>query len=67
LNENRAIVNLANRYGIQIERIEDGFIRSVGLGSDFVRPSSLILDRRGIYFDPRQPSDLENLLNTIRM
>ena len=67
LNENRAIVNLANRHGIQIERIEDGFIRSVGLGSDFARPSSLILDRRGIYFDPRQPSDLENLLNTIHL
>jgi len=67
LNENRAIVNLANRHGIQIEHIEDGFIRSVGLGSDFARPSSLILDRRGIYFDPRQPSDLENLLNTIHL
>ncbi len=67
LNENRAIVNLANRHDIQIERIEDGFIRSVGLGSDFARPSSLILDRRGIYFDPRQPSDLENLLNTIHL
>ncbi len=67
LNDNRAIVNLANRHGIQIERIEDGFIRSVGLGSDFARPSSLILDRRGIYFDPRQPCDLENLLNTIHL
>jgi capsular polysaccharide export protein len=46
-----------------VERIEDGFLRSVGLGSDFARPSSLILDSRGIYFDPRSPSDLEFLLN----
>jgi capsular polysaccharide export protein len=67
LNENRVIVDLAHRHGIQIERIEDGFIRSVGLGSDFARPASLIHDRRGIYFDPRQPSDLENLLNSIHL
>lgn len=43
-------------------RMEDGFIRSVGLGSDLVAPLSLVLDERGIYFDPRQPSDLENIL-----
>lgn len=42
--------------------MEDGFLRSVGLGSDFVRPSSLVLDRTGIYFDPNSPSDLETLL-----
>ncbi|MCP4746737.1 MAG: capsular polysaccharide biosynthesis protein [Desulfobacteraceae bacterium] len=58
---------LANKLGIDLERIEDGFIRSVGLGSDFARPSSLIVDRRGIYFDPNQPSDLENLLNTVNL
>lgn len=43
-------------------QMEDGFIRSVGLGSDLVRPTSLVIDRAGIYFDPRQPSDLERLL-----
>ncbi len=43
-------------------RMEDGFVRSVGLGSDLVRPASLVVDRRGLYFDPRQPSDLEHLL-----
>ncbi len=42
--------------------MEDGFLRSVGLGSDFVRPSSLVLDPEGIYFDPSQPSRLESLL-----
>ena len=64
-SENRQIRNLAQRHRITIERIEDGFIRSVGLGSDFARPTSLILDRLGIYFDPRRPSDLEYLLNTV--
>lgn len=43
-------------------RVEDGFVRSVGLGSDLIPPMSLVLDRRGIYYDPAQPSDLEHLL-----
>ena len=43
-------------------RIEDGFVRSVGLGSDLIPPMSLVLDKRGIYFDPTRPSDLEHLL-----
>ena len=44
--------------------MEDGFLRSVGLGSDFTRPASLVLDRQGIYYDPRFPSDLENILQS---
>lgn len=44
--------------------VEDGFIRSVGLGSDLIRPLSLVLDRRGIYFDATRESDLEHMLNT---
>ncbi|MDC5812476.1 capsular polysaccharide biosynthesis protein [Vibrio europaeus] len=43
--------------------IEDGFIRSVGLGVHFNRPVSLVCDRRGIYFDARVESDLEYALN----
>jgi len=43
--------------------MEDGFVRSVGLGSDLILPLSVVLDERGIYFDPNRPSDLENLLN----
>jgi len=59
------VMDLARRHGIRVARIEDGFIRSVGLGSDFARPSSLIVDRRGIYFDPHTRSELEDLLNTV--
>ncbi|MFM5038754.1 capsular polysaccharide biosynthesis protein [Aeromonas veronii] len=44
-------------------RVEDGFIRSRGLGSNLCRPSSLSLDPVGIYFDSRTPSGLEQLLN----
>ena len=42
-------------------RIEDGFIRSNGLGSNLCPPSSLSLDADGIYFDSRTPSKLEKL------
>jgi capsular polysaccharide export protein len=45
-------------------RVEDGFIRSVGLGAELSRPLSLIFDQSGIYFDARSPSDLENILNS---
>ncbi|MGL4892036.1 MAG: capsular polysaccharide biosynthesis protein, partial [Aeromonas veronii] len=34
-------------------RVEDGFIRSNGLGSNLCRPSSLSIDPVGIYFDSR--------------
>ena len=44
-------------------RVEDGFIRSSGLGSNLCRPSSLSIDPVGIYFDSRRPSSLEQLLN----
>ncbi|MBF7052359.1 capsular polysaccharide biosynthesis protein [Halomonas sp. KAO] len=43
-------------------RMEDGFIRSVGLGVDLVRPLSLVIDGSGIHYDPSRPSDLETLL-----
>jgi len=44
--------------------VEDGFVRSVGLGSDLIRPQSIVLDERGIYFDATRPSDLEVMLAT---
>ncbi len=57
---------LCREAGVPLVRMEDGFIRSVGLGSNFQWPYSLVLDRRGIYYDPNQPSDLEVLLNGIQ-
>ena len=49
-----------------IVRLEDGFMRSVGLGADLVRPLSWVMDRRGMYYDATRPSDLESLLQTAR-
>lgn len=48
----------------RVIRLEDGFLRSVGLGAEFVRPLSWVMDGRGIYYDATQPSDLEHLLMT---
>jgi len=51
---------------LSIIRIEDGFLRSVGLGADLIQPLSWIADQRGIYFNAKYPSDLEILLaNTV--
>lgn len=52
----------AKGEGIDVIRLEDGFLRSVGLGSDFYVPYSLVLDRKGIYYDPSGPSELESIL-----
>ena len=54
-----------NDAGVTLARMEDGFIRSVGLGSDFNWPYSLVVDRKGIYYDPSRPSELEDILNAM--
>lgn len=48
--------------GVTLGEVEDGFIRSSGLGANCVPPLSAIVDFSGVYFDPLGPSDLENLL-----
>ena len=45
-------------------QVEDGFIRSIGLGAECHPPFSIVLDRSGAHYDPTKPSDLENLLKT---
>jgi capsular polysaccharide export protein len=47
----------------RLVRLEDGFLRSVGLGADLVRPLSWVMERRGMYYDATGPSDLEVLLS----
>ncbi len=53
------------KRNLPLARLEDGFLRSAGLGSEFCLPSSLAVDRTGIYYDPSAPSDLENILNAL--
>jgi capsular polysaccharide export protein len=47
---------------VGVLRMEDGFLRSVGLGAELARPLSWVIDRSGIYYDATRPSDLETLL-----
>jgi capsular polysaccharide export protein len=55
------IANLERR-NIQLVEVEDGFLRSRGLGADCVPPLSITVDRLGAHFDPSQSSELEQLL-----
>ncbi len=72
-NSNSQLVTWASKNQIEVEKIiekwggvpwyvEDGFIRSTGLGTDLTAPASLVLDKTGIYYDPTVPSDLEKTL-----
>ena len=56
------LAEAAEQQAIPLIRVEDGFIRSVGLGSDFIPAASLVLDSRGMHYDPGVHSDLEQLL-----
>jgi capsular polysaccharide export protein len=53
---------LAAERSLPIWRVEDGFLRSVGLGSDLTVPASLVVDRTGLYYDATRPSELESIL-----
>ena len=45
-------------------RVEDGFLRSRGLGAALIPPLSLVTDNLGIYYDPTRPSRLEALIQS---
>jgi capsular polysaccharide export protein len=48
--------------GSDVVRVEDGFLRSRGLGADLVPPLSLACDDLGIYYDPTRESRLERMI-----
>ncbi len=53
----------ANKSGPEgAVRLEDGFLRSRGLGAELVPPLSLVCDDLGIYYDPTQESRLERMI-----
>ncbi len=43
-------------------RVEDGFLRSRGLGAELIPPLSLVKDDAGIYYDPTRESTLEHAI-----
>lgn len=50
--------------GVPLVRIEDGFVRSAGLGVMLAPAASLVLDARGIHYDAAAESGIEHLLAT---
>jgi capsular polysaccharide export protein len=57
------IGELARDAGAPVAWIEDGFIRSQGLGVECRPPASITLDWRAPHYDPTRPSDLEICLS----
>ncbi|MGR3571166.1 capsular polysaccharide biosynthesis protein [Brevirhabdus sp.] len=57
-----ALTDAAEAEGVRLYRVEDGFLRSRGLGADLIPPLSLVLDPDGIYYDPSGASALETLI-----
>ncbi|NWK95038.1 beta-3-deoxy-D-manno-oct-2-ulosonic acid transferase [Sphingobium lactosutens] len=49
---------------VPLVRVEDGFIRSRGLGAALHPPGSVVVDRTGIYYNALAENDLETLLAT---
>ena len=58
--QNKLVEQVSNMPAIYC--MEDGFIRSNGLGATLLAPLSVVIDTQGIYYDATQPSDLETLL-----
>ena len=56
----------ARRAGSGFLLLEDGFVRSSGLGVNGARALSIVADSRGVYYDATTPCDLENTLNAGR-
>ena len=53
----------AKRNAIKIYRMEDGFIRSSSLGATHSTPYSLLMDAKGLHYNPEEPSGIEEILN----
>lgn len=52
----------AKRHDETVMRVEDGFVRSRGLGAQLTPPLSLVCDDLGTYYDSSRPSRLEELI-----
>jgi capsular polysaccharide export protein len=58
----RRVMRWASSQDREAVLVEDGFLRSRGLGADLVAPLSLVLDDLGIYYNPQRPSRLERII-----
>lgn len=58
------VIDYCNSQNVVIFHVEDGFIRSFGLGAARTRPLSLVFDQQGMHFDGNRRTDLEDILNS---
>jgi capsular polysaccharide export protein len=58
----KSVLNHLCLRKVRLVELEDGLIRGPGLGANCIPPLSVVVDYSGIYFDPSQPSDLEQIL-----
>lgn len=63
----KKIAKYQNQQTPTIICMEDGFIRSNGLGATLIEPLSVVMDFTGVYYDATSPSDLERLLATVNL
>lgn len=59
--------NGVDQSNISRVRVEDGFIRSAGLGANLIEAQSWVFDQQGIYYNAEQGSDLETLISTLQL
>jgi capsular polysaccharide export protein len=59
-----AVRSKVQQEGVKLISIEDGFLRSAGLGAALTPSLSFSFDAKGIYYDPSTESDLEDLLQS---
>lgn len=62
-NESKYLRKILQKFSYNIWRIEDGFIRSSDLGAAHSTPYSLVVDKKGLYYNNQSNSDLITLLN----
>lgn len=61
-----SVLSELERSDAELMEVEDGFIRSAGLGADCVPPLSIVVDSLGVHFDPSRESELERLIQNGR-
>ncbi len=60
--QDQALKTACAANGVALWRMEDGFLRSRGLGAALTPAESVVVDDLGIYYDPTRPSRLERLI-----
>ena len=59
--------SLCNEFNIELVLVEDGFIRSKGLGIHLNLPASLTFSHKGVHYNCNESTELEDLLNTYQV